>query len=218
MAWLISALCCHEILLMDSSRMASSSCFPTRPAGEEECVYMYMCSSATADGLQRLSDAADAWCAAVGTQASPAKTYMMQMTSPDSREAQWTCSLKVGEARQPLQVVLQAEYLGVTFQAGKGCLPTFAGLRSEALRAWAVLWQQYGRLACGSSLWLVLQLYQACVVPAGQRNDHGHSTREAWGILPLHGAARQAWLWPFCTCNISRSLWAPGSCCLRPFC
>ena len=148
--------------------------------------------SGTADGLQRLIDAADAWCVAVGRQASPAKTYVMELTSPDLQESQWTCSPKVGKARQPLQVVLQAGYLCVTSQAGKGCLPTFAGLRSKALRAWVLLWQQYGRLACGRSLWLVLQLYQACVVPAGQRNDHGHSACEAWGSLPLRGAARQA--------------------------
>ena len=32
--------------------------------------------SATADGLQRLIDAADAWCAAVGMQAGPAKTHV----------------------------------------------------------------------------------------------------------------------------------------------
>ena len=90
--------------------------------------------SATADGLQGLIDAADGLCAAVGMQAGPAKSKVMEMTSHDLLEAQWTCSPVVGEARQPLQVVQQARYLGVTFQAGRGCLPTFAGLRSKALR------------------------------------------------------------------------------------
>ena len=69
--------------------------------------------------------------------ASPAKTYVMEMTSLDLPEAQWTCSPIVVEAGQPLQVVLQARYVGVTFQVGRGCLPTMAGLRSKALRAWA---------------------------------------------------------------------------------
>ena len=86
----------------------------------------------------------------------------MKMTSPDLPEAQWTCSLIVGEVRWLLQVVLQARYLGVPKQAGKGCLPTFAGLCTKALRARPLSWQQYGRLACGSSMWLMLQMYQAC--------------------------------------------------------
>ena len=70
---------------------------------------------------------------AVGMQASPAKTYVMEMSSLDQgqglQEARWTCSPIVGKAHQPLQVVLQAKYLGVTYQAGKGCLPAFARLR-----------------------------------------------------------------------------------------
>ena len=129
--------------------------------------------SATADGLQRLIDGADAWCAAVGMQASPAKTLVMELTSSELPQGQWTCS------GQPLRVVSKARYLGVTFQAGKGCMPTFASLRSKALQAWALLWQQYGRLECGRSMWLMLQLYQACVMPAGQL------ACEVWGVLPL---------------------------------
>ena len=38
---------------------------------------------ATADGLQCLVDAADAWCGAVGMQASPVETHMMEMIGPD---------------------------------------------------------------------------------------------------------------------------------------
>ena len=106
----------------------------------------------------------------------------MEKTSPDLPEAQWTGSPILGEARQPWQVVQQARYLGVTFQAGKGCLPTFAGLLSKALRGLALLWHQYGRSACGRSMWLMLQSYQACVVPAG------HFACEVWGVLPLRPA------------------------------
>ena len=64
--------------------------------------------SATADGLQRVIDGADAWCAAVGMQASPAKTLVMELTSSELPWGQWSCS------GQPLRVVSQARYLGVT--------------------------------------------------------------------------------------------------------
>ena len=74
----------------------------------------------------------------------------------------------------------------MTFQAGKGCLPTIASLRSKALQASALLWQQYGRLQWGRSMWLMLQLEKACVMPAGQ------SACGVWGVLPLRGAAREA--------------------------
>ena len=136
--------------------------------------------SATADGLQRVIDGADAWCAAVGMQASSAKTLVMELTSSELPWGQWTCS------GQPLQVVSEARYLGVTFKAGRGCLPTFASLRSKTLQAWALLWQQYGRLECGRSMWLMLQLYLACVMPAGE------FACEVWGVLPLRGVAREA--------------------------
>ena len=43
-----------------------------------------------------------------------AKTYVMELTSPDLPEAQWPGSPIVGEARPPLQVLQQARYLGVT--------------------------------------------------------------------------------------------------------
>ena len=55
-----------------------------------------------------------------------------------------------GRGSLALAGVLQARYLGVLKQAGKGCLPTFAGLRTKALRARPLSWQQHGRLACGS--------------------------------------------------------------------
>ena len=74
----------------------------------------------------------------------------------------------------------------MTFKAGRGCLPIFASLCSKALQAWALLWQQYGRHECGRSMWLMLQLYQACVMPAGQ------SACEVWGVVPLRGVAREA--------------------------
>ena len=53
-------------------------------------------------------------------QASPVKKYVIEMASPDLPEAQWACSPTVGGARQPLQVVLQARYLSMKVQAGKG--------------------------------------------------------------------------------------------------
>ena len=137
-------------------------------------------ASATADGLQRMIAGADARCAAVGMQASPAKTLVMELTNAELPWGQWTCSCQL------LWVVSEARYLGVIFKAGRGCLPTFASLRSKALQAWALLWQQQGRLGCGRSMWLMLQLYQACVMPAGQ------FVCEVWGLLLLHGFAREA--------------------------
>ena len=49
--------------------------------GDEFCLVF-----ATDDGLQRVIDGADAWCAAVGMQASPAK--MLVMTSSELPQGQ----------------------------------------------------------------------------------------------------------------------------------
>ena len=78
--------------------------------------------------------------AVVVVQASPAKTYVMEMTSPALPEARWTCSSIVGEACQPLQ----ARYLGVRFQGWEGLLcmavprALFKGLRALL---WQTVWQ-----------------------------------------------------------------------------
>ena len=92
----------------------------------------------------------------------------------------------VGGARHPLQVVLQARYLTVTFQAGEGCLSTFTDLCSKALRAWALLWQQCGKRACGRTMWLMLQLYVACVVPDGHVRLRGGPS-PSLGLLASKG-------------------------------
>ena len=114
-------------------------------------------------------------------QVSPAMTLVMELTSSELPWGQWTCS------GRPLRVVSEARYFRVTVKAGRSCLPTFASLRSKALLAWPLLWQQYGRLECGRSIWLILQLYQACLMPAGQ------SACEVRGFLPLRaGEARAA--------------------------
>ena len=54
-----------------------------------------------------------------------------------------------------------------------------------AQAAWAQLSRQYGTLQRGNGIWLMLQLYGACVVPAGS------FTSDLWGVWPLRGQHRK---------------------------
>ena len=63
-------------------------------------------------------------------QASPAKTYLMELTNRDLPEADWTCSLIVGKACQLLQVVLHARHLGVIIRGR----PVYQSLQGSAQR------------------------------------------------------------------------------------
>ena len=135
--------------------------------------------SSTPDGLQRLIDAADLWCQAVGMQPSPNKTQVMEMTGKPAADFQWSC------AGQAVQQVQEVRYLGIIFASGQGFLPSLQRMAGRMWAAWAQLWKQYGSLQIESGVWLTLQLYSACVVPAGS------FACEVWGVWPLAGRHRQ---------------------------
>ena len=135
--------------------------------------------SSTAGGLQRMIDAADLWCQAVGMVPSPGKTKVMEMTGSAAAGLQWTC------AGQAVEQVAEMRYLGVIFAAGQGFLPSLPRMAGRMWAAWALLWKQYGTLDAEAGVWLTLQLYQACVVPAGAYGC------ELWGVWPLRGGRRR---------------------------
>ena len=76
-------------------------------------------------------------------------------------------------------------YLGAIFQSGQGFLPSLARLQHRAQAAWAQLSRQYGTLQCEKGVWLMLQLYGACVLPAGSFGC------ELWGVWLLRGQFRK---------------------------
>ena len=86
----------------------------------------------------------------------------------------WSC----GE--QALRQVSEVRYLGAIFQSGQGFLPSLARLQHRAQAAWAQLSRQYGTLQCEKGVWLMLQLYGACVLPAGSFGCEGVAA--AWPI------------------------------------
>ena len=131
--------------------------------------------SAAPDGLQRLIDAAALWCEGVGMLVSLDKTVVMEVTGRAAPDCSWTCG------GQTLRQVTEVRYLGLIFWAGQGFLPSLARLGHWAQAAWAQLSRQYGTLRCEKGIWLMLQLYVACVVPAGS------FACELWGVWPLRG-------------------------------
>ena len=135
--------------------------------------------SATADGLQRIIDVVALWCDAVGMLPSSDKTVVMEMTGQQSAGGSWSCG---GHA---LRQVSEVRYLGAIFQSGQGFLPSLARLQHRAQAAWAQLSRQYGTLQCEKGVWLMLQLYGACVLPAGSFGC------ELWGVWPLRGQISQ---------------------------
>ena len=71
------------------------------------------------------------------------------------------------------------------FQSGQGFLPSLAPLQHRAQAAWAQLSRQYGTLQCEKGVWLMLQLYGACLIPAGS------FACELWGVWLLRGKSRK---------------------------
>ena len=135
--------------------------------------------SATADGLQRIIDVVALWCDAVGMLPSSDKTVVMEMTGQQSAGGSWSCG------GQALRQVSEVRYLGAIFQSGQGFLPSLARLQHRAQAAWAQLSRQYGTLQCEKGVWLMLQLYGACVLPAGSFGC------ELWGVWLLRGQFRK---------------------------
>ena len=134
--------------------------------------------SGSAEGLQALISAAAAWCAAVGMQPSPDKTVVMEMTSEAQPQHEWQC----GGAR--LQCVAEARYLGMHFESGHKFRPTFSHSLQRLWASHCFLRKRYRGLDCGSSIWLPLQLYKACVEPAGSFGS------EVWGVYPRQDMQR----------------------------
>ena len=135
--------------------------------------------SSTAVGLQQLINAADQWCSLVGMRLSPEKTVIMELTGRGS-SFPWRQGLG-----PTLQHVQQARYLGVHFETGRGFRPTFQRLERRMWASYSLLRKQYGRLDSGHSLWLLLQLYDICVTPAGS------FAAELWGVYQHTPAARR---------------------------
>ena len=80
----------------------------------------------------------------------------------------------------------EMRYLGAFFTPGLGMRPTCAKLQPRVWGAWAALQRQYKKLGCAQSVWLVLQLCAACVVPIASFGS------ELWGTVPMVGACRLA--------------------------
>ena len=119
-------------------------------------------------------------CDAVGMLPSSDKTVVMEMTGQQSAGGSWSCG---GRA---LRQVSEVRYLGAIFQSGQGFLPSLARLQHRAQAAWAQLSRQYGTLHCEKGMWLMLQLYGACVLPAGSFGC------ALWGVWLLRGQFRKA--------------------------
>ena len=92
---------------------------------------------------------------------------------------QWSCG------GVPLQWVAQYKYLGIIFDAVQGMGLTFDRLRSRMMGSWAQLRRQCGNLQCVRSVGLLLQLYEACVPPAGSYGC------EVWGLRDLPASSRK---------------------------
>ena len=71
------------------------------------------------------------------------------------------------------------------FEAGQGFRPAFCQLENKMWASFAVLEKQYGRLDSSPNLWLMLQLYEGCVTPAGSFGAG------LWGACQHMGAAKR---------------------------
>ena len=131
--------------------------------------------SAQPHGLQAEIDAAVAWCTAVGMQVSVAKTVCLELVKGEAPVAAFRC------AEQELEFVAETRYLGLHFGVGAGLLPTCAKLLPKFQGAWARLRRQYLRLDLEQSVWLLMRLYQARVVPVASFGS------ELWGVYPATG-------------------------------
>ena len=132
--------------------------------------------SPSAAGLQRLIDAAATFCQSVGMEVSCEKTKVLVAGGHGQEAGSWSC----GDAA--LEQVQQYKYLGLLFTSQAGFQQTIPRLKSKMWGAWATIKRQYGNLQCAESLWLLLRLYNVCVVPTASYGC------ELWGHYPLRGA------------------------------
>ena len=130
-------------------------------------------------GLQRSLDAVFELCQSIGMVVSIDKSKVKVFSPCMVGPYQWSCG------GVPLQWVAQYKYLGIIFEAVQGMGLTFDRLRSRMLGSWAQLRRQYGNLQCVRSVGLLLQLYEACVPPAGSYGC------EVWELQDLPASSRK---------------------------
>jgi len=112
--------------------------------------------------LQQLLDESAAWCRQVGMEIGCPKTKVMVFKGDEaSREPVWKCEGIV------LEVVPTYKYLGIVFDQDHGIHGTYTSSVKRIWAAWASVLKKYGNLKCPSAVGLLLDLYQACVPPAG---------------------------------------------------
>ena len=137
--------------------------------------------SATADGCQRIIDVVALWCDAVGMLPSSDKTVVMEKTSRQSADGS-CCG-----GRRALRQVSEVRHLGPIFKPSQGsAIIGREALQHWAQAAWAQLPRQYGTLRCEKGVWSMLQLYGACMLPAGS------FANKLWGVWLLCGQSRRA--------------------------
>jgi len=116
----------------------------------------------TKEELQQLIDQTEVWCQTVDMEIGCPKTKVMVFKgSALSREPIWMCRGVL------LEVVTMYKYLGIEFDQDHGIDGTYEHLASRLWAAWATLSKQYGNLKCPAAIGLLIDLYQACVPPAG---------------------------------------------------
>jgi len=133
--------------------------------------------SPTAAGLQRLLDAAFAWCGMTGMLISAEKSKVMIFGGGGLAPPQYTCGGQV------LERVSSFVYLGVEFDSEQGVRGTFPRLHTNMWGAFSLIQRQYGKLSCPPAVGLLLDLYNACVPPTASCGC------EVWAFLPASGEA-----------------------------
>ena len=136
--------------------------------------------SHTVRGLQHLLDATSTWCAMTGMIISHVKSKLMAFGAGDSPLPECQCGGHV------LEWVQSYVYLGVLFDSRSGVRATFPRLHSKMWGAFSLIQRQYGKLGCLPSVGLLLDVYKACVPPAGSYGC------EVWGFLPAPADASRA--------------------------
>ena len=111
--------------------------------------------------LQDLVRATSDFYSAVGLLISLSKSSVMTFSVAPQPP------LDITSHGQVIACVSQARYLGLVFDEKHGSAPSCQARRFKLLGAWAVLQRQYAGLRCSLSLQLIVQLYNACVLPTG---------------------------------------------------
>ena len=128
--------------------------------------------------LRALVAAAGEWCDLTGMQLSVPKTKALVLGQSGVQGG----AVRYGS--QDIEVVQRHKVLGLWFTASEGFRNCFGPLKQSMWAAWGRVRADYGRLRCSESAWLELQLFMACVPPAGLYGA------EVWGGLQLRGEAR----------------------------